>query len=104
MPRGKVTCPAQVSRSGGGRQPLSPTPPVTSSAAAGARREALGGAASGGSADGGVGVAGPPRSPLTRRYCARRPAAMEEGMSSMQQKAAELEHMAEVLLTGEQLR
>ncbi|KAM6101685.1 DEP domain-containing mTOR-interacting protein isoform 2-T3 [Theristicus caerulescens] len=29
---------------------------------------------------------------------------MEEGMSSMQQKAAELEHMAEVLLTGEQLR
>lgn len=36
--------------------------------------------------------------------CALRPAAMEEGMSSMQQKAAELEHMAEVLLTGEQLR
>ncbi|NWH77752.1 DPTOR protein, partial [Piaya cayana] len=29
---------------------------------------------------------------------------MEEGMSGMQQKAAELEHMAEVLLTGEQLR
>jgi len=29
---------------------------------------------------------------------------MEEGMSSMQQKATELEHMAEVLLTGEQLR
>lgn len=44
------------------------------------------------------------RSPLTRLCCARRPAAMEEGMSSMQQKAAELEHMAEVLLTGEQLR
>ncbi|XP_074842830.1 DEP domain-containing mTOR-interacting protein isoform X1 [Carettochelys insculpta] len=29
---------------------------------------------------------------------------MEEDMNSMQQKAAELEHMAEVLLTGEQLR
>ncbi|KAM9166408.1 DEP domain-containing mTOR-interacting protein isoform 2-T2 [Pangshura tecta] len=29
---------------------------------------------------------------------------MEEDMGSMQQKAAELEHMAEVLLTGEQLR
>ncbi|XP_025896519.1 DEP domain-containing mTOR-interacting protein [Nothoprocta perdicaria] len=29
---------------------------------------------------------------------------MEEGMSSTQQKAAELEHTAEVLLTGEQLR
>ncbi|XP_075776296.1 DEP domain-containing mTOR-interacting protein isoform X2 [Pelodiscus sinensis] len=29
---------------------------------------------------------------------------MEEDLDSMQQKAAELEHMAEVLLTGEQLR
>lgn len=80
-----------MSRSGWRRLSL-PATPVKS---CGTGREAPGAAESGDSE---------PRVPLTRRGCARRPAAMEEGMSSMQQKAAELEHMAEVLLTGEQLR
>ena len=54
---------------------------------------------SGGSCGRGVGA----RSPQLAALCPQA-AAMEEGMSSMQQKATELEHMAEVLLTGEQLR
>lgn len=91
-----MTCPAQVSRSGGGGRRCPPTP--------GDKLCSRGGRAGGGRGSCQRGRAAGPRSPLTRRCGARRPAAMEEGMSSMQQKAAELEHMAEVLLTGEQLR